>query len=133
MNRKCLLLALGFALLVQPTTGQQIVRKSSSDDDDDDDFLDFVGTVIDVVNVCAFVFAGGPEEVFARLAFLAVTALVGLLIAFLCAGFCGDDYDDHCHHRRSKSRDGALQWGCRGLTSYSVFSELAENSNRWGF
>ena len=132
MNRKCLLLALGLALLVQPTSGKEIVRKSNSDDDDDD-FLDFVGTVIDVVNVCAFVFAGGPEEVFARLALLAVTALVALLIAFMCAGCCGDDYDDHYHHRRSRSRDGALQWAFRGLTSYSVFSELAENSNRWGF
>ena len=131
MNRKCLLVALGMALLVQPAIGKTVVKRSS---DDDDDFFEFVGAVIDVVNVCAFVFAGGPEEVVPRLAFLAVTVLVGLLIAFLCAGCCGDDYDDHYHHhRKSRSRDGALRWGFRGLTSYNVFSELAENSNRWGF
>ena len=64
------------------------VAAAQSNDDDDD----WIREVVDVFNLIAFVFAGGPDEIVARLIVLAATTLVAIGIV-LCCAMCGTDPD----------------------------------------
>lgn len=85
MRRSTTLLLL-FGVLALIARVSAITKKEAEKDDEDDsigEFLDLLGFVVDLVNLVAFVFAGGPEEVAARIVALVVAVLIATV--FVCS------------------------------------------------
>ena len=120
MNRKCILL-FRVLLLLHITS----CKDTYKDDDEEGGVMETLGLMIDVVNVFAFVLAGGPEEVFARLVFLGMTLLTVVAIAATCR-CCFEG-------RKPTSFERSLEWGSRGVSSCMAGSELYANRSLWGF
>ena len=93
------------------------VAAAKSKDDDDD----WIRDLVDVLNLIGFIFAGGPEEIVARMVVLAATTLVAIGIV-LCCSMCRVDPD---RYRPPRAVDDMA----RGALAYQNMRGLCNN---WG-
>lgn len=121
--RRRLLILIAIVFLFQVAVSQGVKEE---EDEEDSDAL---ALIVDVINFFLFVFAGGPEEVFARITFLVCVVFLLLLGTAICGLCCGAS--QRSIRSKPTSFDKAIGWGCRGITSYSFGSELYKNRSRW--
>lgn len=96
-------------------------RALAKSDEDEDDTLQ---NVADLFAVGLWLFAGGPEEIGARLVLLVVVVVVVCLVACLCFACCGCE--------EAPRLDGPAGWLLTGASIAHSSSELSRNKHKYG-
>jgi hypothetical protein len=104
---------------------QGIAAKANATKKPDADPLEAVGAIVDLLMAIAWVFSGGPAQVFWRLCFLVVLTALLLVVAFVC-----DAFGYTVPKEKGRYQKG-VEWGVRGVGVAAIAREFNQNAHKW--